>query len=394
MTKAKRRVGRPKSTAAAPSRTAETSEITPDPQALPVSPAKAITKVPELKKSPPKVNHEKPETDQRNTKPWVDIIQGNRNINRGMAIEYVPPQFVNGEEKIVIEDCDVEDEIRYWENAVIIFALGESLSMHAVKGFMEKSWNFVSLPELYFNESGYFIARFKDADDQSKVMEQGPYFIYGKPLFLKYWTMDFELQADLLRVLPLWITLPNLPLHLWGKQSISKITSVLGKPITTDECTARKLRISYARVLVEVDITRPVKDTIKIKDQSGKEWDQKVEYEWRPKYCQTCLRIGHDCAMKKVAVKQPKVWQKKPDAPAVASKAQEKEIVKTTHAPTLDDGIPINLPEEKWTTVTTSKSDKAKKKINFSPTIDMIVQNVFTPLGIGGCPGGESSNSK
>ncbi|XP_058746354.1 uncharacterized protein LOC131619255 [Vicia villosa] len=198
----------------------------------------------------------------------------------------------------MIEECDVAEELSYWENALILFALGESLSMHAVKNFMEKTWNFVSLTELYFNDSSYFIVMFKNHEELSQVMKQGPYFIYGKPLFLKYWTIDFELKEDLLRVLPLWITMPNLPLHLWGEKSLSKISSVVGRPIMTDECIARKLRISYARVLVEVDITKLVKKGVTKKDHNGREREQKIEYEWRPKYCQTCLRIGHDCLIK------------------------------------------------------------------------------------------------
>src|SRR3954469_25509110 len=119
-----------------------------------------------------------------------------------MAVEFVAPQIINGAEKIVIEECDVTDELNYWDNAIILFALGETLSMHAVKNFMEKTWNFASLPELYFNDAGYFIVHFKTSKDQSQVMEQGPYFIYGKPLFLKYWSIDFEVTSDLLRVLP------------------------------------------------------------------------------------------------------------------------------------------------------------------------------------------------
>lgn len=46
------------------------------------------------------------------------------------------------------------------------------------------------------------------------------------------------------------------PMHLLGEKSISKITSVIGNPITTDEFTSKKFRVSYARVLVEVDITK------------------------------------------------------------------------------------------------------------------------------------------
>ncbi|XP_058774240.1 uncharacterized protein LOC131648504 [Vicia villosa] len=332
-----------------------------------------------------------PDVKKGDVKPWVEIIQGNRDLNRGMVVEFVAPQLINGKEMILIEDSDVADELLHWENAIILFALGETLSMHAVKSFMEKSWNFVSLPELYYNEAGYFIFIFKSLEDQSKVMEQGPYFIYGKPLFLKYWSIDFELKDDLLRVLPLWITLPNLPLHLWGKKSIYKITSALGRPIMTDECTAQKLRISYARVLVEVDITRPVKESICI-SLNGKDWEQKVEYEWKPKYYQSCLRIGHDCAVKKPTGKQKpqqKAWQ-----------PVRKQIVPVEEGTTLEvvvdepvQGDSKKATYEGWTQVI-SRTDKAKKKIIFTPPEDMDVLNVFTPLGIGVVLAGESSTYK
>lgn len=36
-------------------------------------------------------------------------------------------------------------------------------------------------------------------------------------------------------------------------------------------------------------------------------------------------------------------------------------------------------PEEYWTVINASRVDRAKKKIVFTPTNDMPVQNVFTP---------------
>ncbi|XP_058746194.1 uncharacterized protein LOC131619069 [Vicia villosa] len=238
------------------------------------------------------------------TKTWVDVIQGNRDIKRGMALRYIPPTMINGEVEISIEDKDVVNELNYWESAMILFAMGESLSMNAIKKFMEKVWNFFSLPELYYNDTGYFIVRFKLDEDRERVMQQGPYFIYGAPLFLRYWSAEFEIRDDLFKVVPIWITLPQLPLYLWGDESISKIASVIGCPVTTDECTARKLRISYARILVEVDITPKTKESIWIRDQTGRRIEKKIEYEWRPRYCQTCLRVGHDCSLKKNQIKK------------------------------------------------------------------------------------------
>lgn len=158
-------------------------------------------------------------------------------------------------------------------------------------------------------------------------MTSGPYFIYGKPLFIRYWTPDFEIKEDLLRILPLWVTFPNLPLHLWGEKCLSKIASTVGKPIATNECTAKKLRISYARVLIEVDVTQKPRETVCIKDHNRRVLEQKIEYEWRPKYCHTCLKIGHDCAAPNRVPMQraKKVW--KPVTKSVEESSQSEARV-------------------------------------------------------------------
>lgn len=49
-----------------------------------------------------------------------------------------------------------------------------------------------------------------------------------------------------------------------------------------DECTTSKLRVSYARVLVEIDITTEMKDHINIKGPKGEKIVPEVVYEWKP----------------------------------------------------------------------------------------------------------------
>lgn len=65
----------------------------------------------------------------------------------------------------------------------------------------------------------------------------------------------------------------------------------------TDECTTKKLRMSYARVLIEVDITQSRRDSVYIKDAEGRRMLQDIVYEWRPVFCFKCQAIGHNCAI-------------------------------------------------------------------------------------------------
>jgi hypothetical protein len=79
-----------------------------------------------------------------------------------------------------------------------------------------------------------------------------------------------------------------------GEKSIGKIASAIGKPMMTDECTAKKLRVSYARVLIEVDVTIELTNYITIRDPKGNKVLQQVEYEWKPPFCTKCNKVGHD----------------------------------------------------------------------------------------------------
>lgn len=51
----------------------------------------------------------------------------------------------------------------------------------------------------------------------------------------------------------------------WWLEALVKVASAIGQTLYTDKYTADMARISYARVLVEVDISQPLVETIVIK---------------------------------------------------------------------------------------------------------------------------------
>lgn len=126
---------------------------------------------------------------------------------------------------------------------------------------------------------------------------------------------DFCFEKEVSKEVLLWVRLPKLPLTYWSGDSLSRIGSVLGKPICVDECTSQQKRISYARMLVEIDITQPLTYKIQIKGEGGLMLDQQVLYEWAPMSCQKCHKVGHICMEKKQDIvtqnQKQKQWQPK-----------------------------------------------------------------------------------
>lgn len=190
------------------------------------------------------------------TQLWVDVICGNRIMKNDKALLFVAPKIINGKPVVEIEEDDVATKIRFWETSLIMYAIGGNLSMNVVKNYMMKEWNFVKLPEMFYNDEGYFILKFKTEEDHEAVLLKGPYTIRNMPMVIMEWRPDFLMERDMMRTIPLWVKFPQLPIQMWGERSLGEIGSVIGMPLFTDECTAGKLRVTYAQILVEVDITQ------------------------------------------------------------------------------------------------------------------------------------------
>lgn len=76
-------------------------------------------------------------------------------------------------------------------------------------------------------------------------------------------------------------------------KTLSRIGSGLGIPLYANDCTTKADRISYARVLIEMDITRALPETVCVQDPTRKCFEQVVTYNWRPIFCNICLQLGH-----------------------------------------------------------------------------------------------------
>ncbi|XP_058757392.1 uncharacterized protein LOC131630645 [Vicia villosa] len=329
---------------------------------------------------PPSPNSANPPNNE-GRKLWVDVLNDNRNPRKGRSMKYVAPKVVDGNVEVEIEVSDIESELNFWASALILYVIGGDLSMNALKNFMIKSWNFVPLPDMYFNEEGYFILRFNSFSDRDDVMMKGPYTIRNMPVLLREWNPDFKLKEDFLRTLPLWIKLPQLPIYLWGETSLNKIGSALGIPLVTDECTANKLRVSYARILVEMDITKELPEEITIRDKDGNKMQQSIEYEWKPSYCNRCHKPGHNCNQPKTQAKQwkPKAKPAVPETAVVSEHKADRTEATNPQEPVLNP-TPMEMP--KWIEVPKSGRDRGKKPLIESESDCLSCLNGFDALQV------------
>ncbi|KAL0401354.1 UNVERIFIED_CONTAM: hypothetical protein Slati_4165300 [Sesamum latifolium] len=87
--------------------------------------------------------------------------------------------------------------------------------------------------------------------------------------------------------------LPSLPLEYWHPNALGKIRSRLGTPIAMDSLTMKMERISYARILVEVDASKNLVDQVEFILSNGVARKQPIVYKFAPKFYSACNRFGH-----------------------------------------------------------------------------------------------------
>ncbi|XP_019259591.1 PREDICTED: uncharacterized protein LOC109237704 [Nicotiana attenuata] len=229
-------------------------------------------------------------------KTMAEAVKGNKTQTQGMQLKFYPPMVKDGVKTAKLNTKEIELQVQKWKTALIGYVLGGNLSFKEMLKFVYGVWNFVTTPTVIMHDDGYFIFKFESMEDKERVMQQGPYTANNRPMILKDWDRNFQIKEESMRIVPLWVNFPGLPIQCWTEENLGRIASLLGKPVCTDKLTAECERISYARVLVDMDITQPLPEEVHIEILGQKSWIQMVEFEWKPKFCLECNNFGHDKA--------------------------------------------------------------------------------------------------
>ncbi|KAK4707459.1 hypothetical protein R3W88_033006 [Solanum pinnatisectum] len=155
---------------------------------------------------------------------------------------------------------------------------------------------------VHFNSRHIYIDLDNEADHIAVWTKQKMY-IAGQPMKLQVWTPTFK-PAEETPIVPIWVTLPELPWHCFYMDILTPLLSPIGKALYLDSATMQKTRGSVAKVRVQIDITKNRPQHVWLgfseKDPTIGKW-QIIEFEDVPLYCLYCKHQGHslgECPMK------------------------------------------------------------------------------------------------
>ncbi|KAK9921204.1 hypothetical protein M0R45_029724 [Rubus argutus] len=145
------------------------------------------------------------------------------------------------------------------------------------------------------------ISRITAADCKVQELERGPSIQFSDKVeedLCKPWRntivlkplgrpMAYSFLMD--RLVSRWkLKGPCLDIRYFKLGSLTQIGNLLGETVKVDLHTAAQARGKYARICVELDLSKPLRAEVQVKDT----W-YRLEYECMPTYCYSCGIVGH-----------------------------------------------------------------------------------------------------
>lgn len=91
--------------------------------------------------------------------------------------------------------------------------------------FVYSVWNYIEMSRVYLHNDEYFIFLFANEEGKSQILQNGPYTYNSRPLILRNWEKNFRFTLEMLRIVPLWVTLPGFPIYYCSEENLSRIAN-------------------------------------------------------------------------------------------------------------------------------------------------------------------------
>lgn len=164
------------------------------------------------------------------------------------------------------------------------------------------------------DDSGLLIFNFEFEADMTVVLNERPYYVHGRLLILKIMPDYFDFDTSDMIWMFVWVRFPNLPLQCWSPLCLSKLASVIGKPVYPNSPTTSMTQLSYAQVLIEIDLLVELPLSIDITLPNGVTKSQAVIYESLPRFWKQYKTLGHSTSACNKAFKHKR--KKSPPSPS------------------------------------------------------------------------------
>ncbi|XP_050212808.1 uncharacterized protein LOC126664459 [Mercurialis annua] len=170
------------------------------------------------------------------------------------------------------------------------------INFNALKNTLASIWRpnsgmFVQkLPE--FREQ-MFVFQFFHEIDIRRVEENGPWSFENNLLVLKRFGPYDSPTNIAIHTTEFWIQIHNLPMDFMSEAIVCTIGNYIGSFVLLDPNNFTGVWRSFCRIRVTIDVRKPLKQGMKLKQQGGDWMWVDFKYERLPIFCFLCGKLGH-----------------------------------------------------------------------------------------------------
>lgn len=151
-----------------------------------------------------------------------------------------------------------------WARALTVKVFGRTVGYHFLLSRVTALWKPAGKIDCIDLGKDYFLIRFSLLEDHDSVLKKGPWFIGDHFLAIHPWKPNFCPASVSLSSVAVWVRLPQLPIEYYDTLVLKDIGKAIGPVLRIDTHTASKARGRYARMCVQVDVSKPLISTIVI----------------------------------------------------------------------------------------------------------------------------------
>ncbi|XP_019459940.1 PREDICTED: uncharacterized protein LOC109359700 [Lupinus angustifolius] len=188
-------------------------------------------------------------------------------------------------------------------DALVITLVGKSLSYNVFKDRLQRIWKLQGGFDMVDVDHGFYYVKFDLQADRETVIGGGPWMLFDHYVAVACWTPEFVAPMAKVDRTLVWIRFPGLNMVYYDESFLLSLASCVGRPVKVDTNTLRAAHGRYARVCVEIDLTKPMVGRYNLGGHF-----YKVMYEGLHVICKTCGCYGHvtrNCSSKPTVAPSP-----------------------------------------------------------------------------------------
>ncbi|KAK9266738.1 hypothetical protein L1049_027276 [Liquidambar formosana] len=171
---------------------------------------------------------------------------------------------------------------------------------------------------------GYFDLHFSSVEERQRIWAFGSCNLDPRILRLSPWIPDFNPEDQRNSHVQTWVRIYRLSQEYWHFKHLAAIARGIGTPLKIDDATRMRKFGYYARVLVDIDLSNPLLDTLWVERQDYG-FNVDLFYENLPHFCACCKSIGHLAANCRIARKSAGAQRSNEERPISPGRSQSRK---------------------------------------------------------------------